>query len=651
MITESDGSHSTVRSARHGAWRPDATGIRRTQISQLSDAVTLLRPLDVRLLGENQPLSAASEYEVACQSSGARPPASISWWKAGVLLDHTRETTSPDGNVTTSTLTFSPQVDDSGKALTCRAENKHISGSAQEDTWTLNVHYSPVVTLELGSNLNGSSIREGVDVYFECNIQANPWVYKVIWRHNGQPLHNNASTGVILSNQTLVLQSVSRNISGLYTCVGSNSEGDSESNPFNLDVKYEPVCSAGQQRVYGAARFEEVSVVCDVDANPPAGLFRWSFNNSAVQSLELFSVTSEPGGGRSVATYKPTSERDYGTLLCWGRNELGSQAVPCVFHVVPAGKPDAPRTCTTVNRTSTSVQVNCAKGFDGGLPQEFTMELYAAARNGGSNGHRRLVSNITSRSKPEFTVTGLEPGAGYFVSVYASNGKGRSPTFTLSMSTLKSTHQEHRRTTVATSFPAFPQVTPVLWVLAGIVVTLGVVGLAAVIALRVRGGMCGDCFEQDDDDQHTSTGSPESLTDPGAKVAAASTGNLLTVSLQGVKGPVLVTAEEMDDRNPDVIPHTTDMEYPTVEYKSYDKLSVDSGGRPFSVETQPTKSVSYGNIPHYSRTASTETVRFEAQPVRWQHLPGSHQTVTTATQTHNAETQTPLLVRHKESAV
>jgi hypothetical protein len=43
---------------------------------------------------------------------------------------------------------------------------------------------SPVVTLELGSNLNGSSVREGMDVYFECNIQANPWVYKVIWRHN-----------------------------------------------------------------------------------------------------------------------------------------------------------------------------------------------------------------------------------------------------------------------------------------------------------------------------------------------------------------------------------------------------------------------------------------------------------------------------------
>ena len=40
----------------------------------------------------------------------------------------------------------------------------------------------------------------------------------------------------------------------------------------------------------------------------------------------------------SVVSYVPRDESDYGTLLCWGRNELGRQRRPCVFHVIPAGE-------------------------------------------------------------------------------------------------------------------------------------------------------------------------------------------------------------------------------------------------------------------------------------------------------------------------
>ena len=95
----------------------------------------------------------------------------------------------------------------------------------------------PSSTLSLGSSLNASNIKEGDDVYFECSVRASPSPYKITWRHNGRELTHNVQKKVIISNQSLVLQKVTRADTGVYTCTAHNSEGDGVSNSINLNIK------------------------------------------------------------------------------------------------------------------------------------------------------------------------------------------------------------------------------------------------------------------------------------------------------------------------------------------------------------------------------------------------------------------------------
>ncbi|KAG7202848.1 hypothetical protein KM043_009999 [Ampulex compressa] len=407
-------------------------------VAPISSSVSLnmnLKPLWVRMQGKNHPFSAGTTYEIGCDVVGARPTPKITWSKAGTTLKNTRQRNSPDGNTTTSTLTFVPSIEDAGKFLSCRGSVPDIPDSEMEDGWKLDIHHAPLVTLELGSNLNSSAIREGIDVYFECNIKSNPWVYKVSWRHNGNPLYHNPATNTIISNQSLVLQSVTRGRAGIYTCIGSNQEGDGESNPLNLDIKFAPVCHHGQTKVFGVARQETARIPCELEANPPEVSFTWKFNNT-MEAVDIPQehVTSEHK--RSIASYTPMTELDYGTLLCWGSNDQGTQFEPCVYHIVPAGRPDTPHNCSLQNQTTDSLYVECTEGFDGGLPQKFTMQVDREAGTAGTSSKPgTMVFNQTSKV-PSFSVGNLEPGTAYEVQIYASNAKGRSETVRFHATTL-----------------------------------------------------------------------------------------------------------------------------------------------------------------------------------------------------------------------
>ncbi|XP_054163059.1 kin of IRRE-like protein 3 isoform X2 [Oppia nitens] len=430
------------------------------------------RPVLVRIEGDRKPLSADKSVEVVCTSAGSRPPATISWWKGSIKMKKTRDKISVDGNVTTSTLTFTPSSDDSGKYLSCRAENNLIQSSAIEDGWKLEIYYVPQLSLRLGSKLRHSHIQEGNDVYFECNIRAAPWVTEIRWWFEGKEIHTNTSAGVIVSNQSLVLQRVQRLQRGRYTCSAVNNEGEGESNSVHLRVQYAPVCKQGQKILYGAARHESVKIYCEVDSDPPEVSFRWGFNSSG-EHMEIMNHMTE--GSTSVATYMPRTEFDYGALFCWARNSVGPQVEPCTFTIIPAGPPDAVKNCTVLNVTEDSIKVDCVEGYDGGLLQHFILEIHDTIQH-------KLRANITS-AWPSFTAKRLPSGSSFLIVIYAANAKGRSKGVALTANTLslpESMNRMGRGNVWQLSF------SPVLALLITIVCALVIIAFVIVIVMKFR---------------------------------------------------------------------------------------------------------------------------------------------------------------------
>ncbi|XP_059048007.1 neural cell adhesion molecule 1-B-like [Achroia grisella] len=320
-------------------------------------------------------------------------------------------------NLTVSVMSFVPTLDDDGKPITCRAENPNVTTLFMETSWTISVVYPPVVKLRLGSSLAAGDIKEGDDVYFECHVRANPPARKLSGFVD-RPLAHNVTSRVLHSNQSLVLQKVTRHSSGRYACSALNAEGETVSNELHFRVKYSPSCRSGGVAVVGAARGESVVIVCEVDADPPAAVFKWKFNNSG-ETIDVAADRYTSNGSASSLKYTPVADLDYGTLSCSASNEVGTQLAPCVFQMVAAGKPHAPRNCTLWNQTAESVEVWCVAGFDGGLPQTFLLEVYT---DDSPTPRARLPS-----SEPSWTVRGLEWEVRFRLAAVALNSKGRSP--------------------------------------------------------------------------------------------------------------------------------------------------------------------------------------------------------------------------------
>ncbi|XP_053206806.1 synaptogenesis protein syg-2-like isoform X2 [Panonychus citri] len=401
-----------------------------------------LKPKEVRIIKPISKLTIGKTIELVCQSTGSKPSAHIKWTIGSNEFDGIGESTSDDGSVTTSFLSFVPSIDDNGKRLTCTVWNPMFTDETLHDEMILNISYTPIVYLAMGVSSRNEKILAGSDIFFECNIQANPMAEKMGWYFNDKLLVSNSSANILIQNNSLLIKDVWKHHEGRYKCWAANDEGQGSSDSIDLNIQFAPICSGNHRVYFGAAYGEQVAITCEVDADPPEVKFTWSFNetsstpsstsssqttplslpllSSTSNNIELLSLDYSQSGLKSTATYTPKSTSDYGVLFCWAKNSIGLSKEPCRFYIIPAGPPDQPENCTIANITMDSLTVSCWPGYNGGLDQRYHLEMHLDNQDG------PLIQNQSTTDYPFFIVKSLSSGNPYTINIYSTNVKGRS---------------------------------------------------------------------------------------------------------------------------------------------------------------------------------------------------------------------------------
>ena len=243
--------------------------------------------------------------------------------------------------------------------------------------------------------------------------------------------------------------------------------------------------------VYGVARFETAKINCDVMSNPSVGLrFHWVFNTSQ-EMIDIQQDQMRVNGSISTVDYIPRTVLDYGTLLCWAENDIGSQVTPCVFHLVPALPPPPVSGCSFSHHDISSIGVSCVmQSRSSSKNVTFILELWRTEEDD------TVVRNLTSTSG-NWNLDGLEPGQEYRVTVFTSNIAGVSHRYNTSFQTYQSEYAESRIHIDSTNISHNFVITPILGALIGVGVALSFVTITILIVVCCKVNRSADRQKKD----------------------------------------------------------------------------------------------------------------------------------------------------------
>ncbi|KAI1891477.1 hypothetical protein AGOR_G00144220 [Albula goreensis] len=339
--------------------------------SSLEMSLTVQIPPSIRAGQLEQSVVENSQALLSCVTDGVPQPV-ISWEKEGTpLTDTTGEyTILPSGELIIDTT----QPEDAG-SYTCIATNDVGQDSK---TVALSVHIHPAFTELLGD----VSLNKGERLLLSCGVSGIP-TPEITWVFNNNiiPAHYDHVNG----HSELVIERVSKDDSGTYTCIAQNRVGSIKSLGF-VYVKEPPIIDGD----FHSNRIEPLGgnaiLNCEVRGDPLPTI-QWSKKGVNVQ---ISNRIRQLDNG-SLAIYGTVNE-DAGNYICVATNDAGvvERSVTLTLQSSPTITVDP---VDTVVDAGTTVVLNCQA--DGEPPP--LIEWSRQGRPLLGNDHIAILSNGSLR--------------------------------------------------------------------------------------------------------------------------------------------------------------------------------------------------------------------------------------------------------------
>ncbi|XP_068226481.1 uncharacterized protein [Palaemon carinicauda] len=261
------------------------------------------------------PLAEGANLTLTCQAShGTSDVESLWWFVEGQPLD-TSWASAGEGIVVNRLAITVVQESYQNANITCNLvttdkRNPNIAANITERSITIAMYYVPVAVMESDGGRallgGGLELMEGQTLSFLCSVRADPPVYNLIWLHNGK---GRDVGGRVLArdNSSLVISPVTRQDTGIYACLASNSEGDGHSNAIPVVVKHLPYCSGPSHQKLTVTANTSVSLTCQVDAQPQDITFTWKIGIPALSQRHSQSAARSHQGSYGLFSEPETS--------------------------------------------------------------------------------------------------------------------------------------------------------------------------------------------------------------------------------------------------------------------------------------------------------------------------------------------------------